>query len=219
MPAGCRPRGNGLKALLKIADGTKHREHFAALKELFPDADKSGVNLSRVCYESYDPEIYINEAAETCLQPTRKWSRSRCAKRYRETRVVFDNLLKWLANRNDAFVKGERNLFIFKLASACCRFGIHHDDALGMIEGDFTSGELQRILAARSCVDTVRKAYKSNGQRPAPRCSSATCWWKRPPAAKWNWIPQFMTWRSKPKDVIYGADVKSRALDIYTEWL
>jgi hypothetical protein len=58
------PRNNGLKALVKIADGKKHREHFASLQEYFPGVDKSGVNESRVCYESYDPEIYINKDAK-----------------------------------------------------------------------------------------------------------------------------------------------------------
>lgn len=51
------PSGNGLKALIKIADGKNHREHFQALQEVFPDIDKSGINPSRVCYESYDPNI------------------------------------------------------------------------------------------------------------------------------------------------------------------
>ena len=57
------PSGNGLKALVKIADGNKHREHFTALRDVFPDADKSGINESRVCYESYDEDIYINPIA------------------------------------------------------------------------------------------------------------------------------------------------------------
>ena len=51
------PSGNGLKALIKIADGSKHREHFQSLQEVFPEIDRSGINQSRVCYESYDPEI------------------------------------------------------------------------------------------------------------------------------------------------------------------
>ena len=53
-----------MKALIKIADGSKHREHFQSLQEVFPEIDKSGINPSRVCYESYDPEIYINENSE-----------------------------------------------------------------------------------------------------------------------------------------------------------
>ena len=38
------PSGNGLKALIKIADGKKHREHFQALKELFPEIDNSFIS-------------------------------------------------------------------------------------------------------------------------------------------------------------------------------
>jgi hypothetical protein len=49
------PSGNGLKALVKVANGEKHREHFQALQEVFPEIDRSGINQSRVCYESYDP--------------------------------------------------------------------------------------------------------------------------------------------------------------------
>jgi len=58
------PSGNGLKALVKIADGKKHREHFQSLQDVFPEIDRSGINVSRVCYESFDPDIYINENAE-----------------------------------------------------------------------------------------------------------------------------------------------------------
>ena len=43
------PSGNGLKALIRIADGKKHRQHFEALQEVFPEVDRSGINPSRVC--------------------------------------------------------------------------------------------------------------------------------------------------------------------------
>jgi len=42
------PSGKGLKALVKIANGKKHREHFQALQEVFPEIDRSGINPSRV---------------------------------------------------------------------------------------------------------------------------------------------------------------------------
>ena len=58
------PSGNGLKALVKIADGSKHREHFQSLQEVFPEIDRSGINVSRVCYESFDPEIYVRSDVE-----------------------------------------------------------------------------------------------------------------------------------------------------------
>jgi hypothetical protein len=34
------PSGKGIKALISIADGNKHREHFAALQDIFPNVDR-----------------------------------------------------------------------------------------------------------------------------------------------------------------------------------
>ena len=127
------PSGNGLKALIKIADGSKHREHFQSLQEVFPEIDKSGINPSRVCYESYDPEIYINEKAEVFNKikiVEKKLVKQDATGSDSEN---FTKILKWLTNRNDAFVTGERNIYIFKLASACCRFGIEEDSAINLI--------------------------------------------------------------------------------------
>jgi len=61
------PSGNGVKVLVRVFDnGNMHRGQFAALKlvPLFADADLSGVNESRICFESYDPDIYINPNPE-----------------------------------------------------------------------------------------------------------------------------------------------------------
>ena len=76
--------------------------------DLFPSHD------SRVCYESYDPDIYINTKAE----PYKKFKKVE-----KVTEVInadedktIRNILTWLSNKGDAFVTGERNLFIFKFA-------------------------------------------------------------------------------------------------------
>jgi hypothetical protein len=59
------PRYNGVKALVRVSNPAKHRGHFKALQDEFNgELDESGINESRVCYESYDPDIYINEQAE-----------------------------------------------------------------------------------------------------------------------------------------------------------
>jgi len=58
------PSGNGLKVLVKIpADEENHTMYFNSLEKYFnsPYFDKTSKNLSRVCYESYDPLIAINE--------------------------------------------------------------------------------------------------------------------------------------------------------------
>ena len=59
------PSGNGLKVLVKIPPREKDHEHYyMGLIDKYPELDTTSRNLSRVCYESYDPEIYINEDSE-----------------------------------------------------------------------------------------------------------------------------------------------------------
>ncbi len=60
------PSGDGLKALVKISHPRKHRDHFRAMASYMDrqyglEVDPTGQNESRLCFESYDPEIIINE--------------------------------------------------------------------------------------------------------------------------------------------------------------
>jgi len=62
------PSGDGLKALVKITNPERHRDHFRALKTYFHkqydlEVDESGINESRACFESHDPDIVINEGS------------------------------------------------------------------------------------------------------------------------------------------------------------
>lgn len=61
------PSGLGVKVLVKVpASKEGHRGHFKALATFFSEAngwygtDPTSVNESRICFESYDPNIYIN---------------------------------------------------------------------------------------------------------------------------------------------------------------
>jgi hypothetical protein len=58
------PSGDGIKALTKITNPERHRDHFRALVRYFDERyglalDESGKNESRACWESYDPDIII----------------------------------------------------------------------------------------------------------------------------------------------------------------
>lgn len=202
------PSGDGLKALFRIADPKKHREHFAAIQEIFPTVDKSGVNESRVCYESYDPEIYINKES-TIFTKIKKVERVEQTEKA-ETPETFQNILKWLTNRGDAFRSGERNLFIFKLAGGCARFGIDIDSAERYILSEISTGNDFTDTEAKQA---IKSAYKSN------KFGSASF--------EKNILVDRITRKEieidlsiydlsiKPKDVIYGIDVKDKAMDLY----
>lgn len=63
------PSGDGVKALVNVENPGKHKEHFSAMIEHFRDVhqlelDPSGRNISRACYESYDPDIIVKTASE-----------------------------------------------------------------------------------------------------------------------------------------------------------
>lgn len=64
------PSGEGLKALVKI-DGnpSDHKLSFDSLKEYFfstygIELDKSGSDITRLCFASWDEDLYVNEKAE-----------------------------------------------------------------------------------------------------------------------------------------------------------
>lgn len=204
------PSGNGLKALVKIAQPEKHREHFQALKDVFPLADKSGINESRVCFESYDPDIYINENAKA-------FTKLKTVEKIQQTVVQssnqsFNNILRWLANRGDSFVSGERNRFIFLLASACCRYGIDMFFAETEIlnkfpcSNDFTKNE---------AINTIKSAYKSNSSLYGSAVFEKEVLITKEKRTEVVIDAAVFDQQVKPKDVIFGEDVKQDAVDIF----
>jgi hypothetical protein len=205
------PSGNGLKALVKIASGSKHREHFQALQEVFPEIDRSGINVSRVCYESYDTEIYINENAEV-FKKTKKIEKVVAYEKNEDEQKVFKNILTWLSNKNEAFVTGERNNFIFKLASACCRFGINEMTANSMIHSEFlTNSEFTKSEADRA----IRSAYKANSGNFGSASFDKEILVDKVSRKELIVEKAVFDEGLKLKDVIYGIDVKQQALDIF----
>ena len=63
------PSGDGVKALVRITNPERHRDHFRALctyfnKQYCLEVDESGINESRACFESYDPDIIVKDSSK-----------------------------------------------------------------------------------------------------------------------------------------------------------
>ena len=203
------PRGNGLKALVKIADTSKHREHFQALKEVFPEIDNSGINVSRVCFESYDPEIYISQK----VKPFTKFLK---VEKQVQKETVSDNetykkILTWLTNRGDAFRTGERNTFIFKLAAACCRFGVNESETKELIFSDFVGTDA--TFAANEAERAIKSAYRGNNFGTAVFEKEILI--DKKTRSEVHIDEAIFDLTIKPKNVIFGEDVKEQAINIY----
>ena len=214
------PSGNGVKALYVVDNGMKHREHFESIKLKYPFVDKSGINPSRVCYESYDPELWVNNNAipftkyiET--QTSYESSTLNVAVNIADEQTIFNNILKWLEKRNDAFVKGERNLFIFKLASACCRFGIQEETAVHLISAEFLTKDT--TFTRNECIKSVQSAYKVNKNKFGSEYFDKTTQETRviSKETKYEIDPKVYEQGYKLIDVIYGEDVREGVEHIF----
>lgn len=113
--------------------------------------DPSGKNVSRVCYESYDPEIYFNAESEvyTDIHVEEKIEASGASEM-----EIIEGLEKWI-EKNDSYYEGNRNQYLYKFASALCNYGIVQDSAEGFILSNYD-------LEEREIKATVRSAYKGN---------------------------------------------------------
>ena len=208
------PSGNGLKMLVKIADGKKHLEHFHSLKKELPEIDDSGKNTSRVCYESWDDGIYINHEAKTYLK-TYKTERIEIKERVEDSSEIFNNILKWLTNRGNAFVTGERNAFIFKLASACCRFGM--SELSCQSNCDITFLNQDSSFSQSECHAAIKSAFRANSQLAGSAAFEKDVLVDKITRSEVKEEINLDIYNEdiRPKDVIYGEDVKERAINIF----
>lgn len=59
------PSGDGLKVVIRIPNVIEnHILHYNALLKRYNTADPTSINIARVCFASYDPDIYINKEAK-----------------------------------------------------------------------------------------------------------------------------------------------------------
>lgn len=148
----------------KLRDGTIKKKDDDQGDYLRVEIDPSGINVSRVCYESYDPEIYWNEDSEhwdELYEETE--SEKEPVKREIGTAQpldlsssdIIERLEKWLQKR-DSYYEGNRNNYIYKLASAFCRYGITKSEAESYILHNY--GDYSK----RDAKITISSAYKSS---------------------------------------------------------
>jgi len=154
------PSGNGLKTIVKIPnDAENHVKYFQSLEKYYNSNhfDKTSKNISRVCYESYDPLIYVNKNStiwET-LEETE----------YREVSVakdqptipitdenkIVDILVKWW-NKKHPMVEGQRNHNVYVLAMAFNDYGINKNLAQYICNqyqsSDFTLAEIDQTITS-----------------------------------------------------------------------
>jgi hypothetical protein len=157
------PSGNGLKVLVKIpADQDNHINYFNSLEKYFnsPYFDKTSKNISRVCYESYDALIFVNENSSMWdkiedLEYTEvsKFKDKPTIPITDENKVV-DILVKWWTKKYP-MMEGQRNHNVYILAMAFNDFGINKSLASYVLNQYATED-----FSVREIGMTIDSAYK-----------------------------------------------------------
>ena len=165
------PSGNGLKIFVKVSsEKEQHKETFLELQRYFEELleveiDKSGKDITRLCFFSSDPELYLNENAETFYPNTEKGSKEN------EQKTKSENIKSAISVDNDTiyehsvrftekkiqFTEGNRNNFVYALANNLNRKGISESMALGYILADYG-------YDAKEVTTAVQSAYQNTAE-------------------------------------------------------
>ncbi len=163
------PSGHGYKVLVKLEnniDDTTHKEYFASLSTspLFPIKyiDITGKDISRCCFFSSDPDLYLNENSKTWTQKIATPSSYTTTPTKNIAINLSDdeteNIIKVLEGgwtSSFPMTPGNRHDSTFKRARELAEWGVPEDDALtymlGFEDSDFKEDEIRR---------QVRNAYK-----------------------------------------------------------
>lgn len=157
------PSGKGLKGVIRVSENIN--------KELFPKVfkafkkefdydywDGSSCNIDRVCYESYDRSIFVNEEAIMYDPVLIDTGYSNHEKSPLIPITDEDKIIEKIMNfgwKKD-FREGERNAFIFDVAGMFCEYGISQYTAEGYILNNVIIGE----FSDNEAKTTIKSAYK-----------------------------------------------------------
>lgn len=165
------PSGNGLKIFVKVStDKEQHKETFLKLQRYFEDLlaveiDKSGKDITRLCFFSYDPELYLNEYAEVfaddskiedCHSEQKRGISKHQNNPQADYDVLYEHAVRFTENKIQ-FTEGNRNNFVFALANNLNRKGISEAMALGYILADY-GYDIKEVTTA------VQSAYQNTAE-------------------------------------------------------
>ena len=159
------PGGNGLKILVKVdSDKDQHLLAFNCLKKYFDkqldiDIDKSGKDITRLCFVSFDSGLFYNpESKPFSVQPQQAAAP--------DPWKIFEDAIAF-TEKKESFIEGNRNNFIHLLACNLNRKGISEIEAQTMILSAYNYNETE-------VKKTIRSAYSNLADHGQARTSAVS---------------------------------------------
>jgi predicted P-loop ATPase len=154
------PSGKGLKILVNVnSDKENHKTAFLQLQSHFEkllnvEIDKSGKDITRLCFVSFDPEIYINKDAETFKSSVE----------LKSLQDIYCDALQFTVKK-ESYTEGNRNNFIFLLANNLNRKGVSLTDALNLILSEYKYNDAEVTTTIKSAYNN----FSEHGQNQHPQ--------------------------------------------------
>lgn len=168
------PSGNGIKLIFKtVAEPAQHKDFFLSIEKYFLDKfniaiDQSGKDVNRLCFLSYDKNIFINENSlvyqlpvivEPEITEVDKKKLSKISLADKQSLKVTGQQVNdiWESTQSVIdFATGNRNNFIFKFACNCNRVGITLLECVSFAQSAAYDKQPNEVEA------TIKSAYTAN---------------------------------------------------------
>lgn len=173
------PSGNGLKILVKVNSSQEnHKEAFLKLQKYYEELlalpiDKSGKDVTRLCFVSYDTDLFLNENAsifpiistedlrpyfeqnsEATNEHTTIASNGFATEKFSNDYLpLYEHCVRF-TEKKESYINGNRNNFVHLLACNLNRKGVPLPTAMGYILSDYG-------YDANEVMTTVNSAYKN----------------------------------------------------------
>ncbi|AIJ37069.1 VapE domain-containing protein [Flavobacterium psychrophilum] len=169
------PSGNGLKILVNISsDKANHKEAFLLVQAHYEsilklEIDKSGKDVTRLCFYSFDENLYLNENATTFVtlsavemplietQPEPKTKDPIAETNYE---AIYNHCIKF-TEKKVQYANGSRNVFVHQLACNMNRKAVPMDVALNFIQTDFNFDDKEVSQAVTSAYGNILEFGKT----------------------------------------------------------
>lgn len=145
------PSGNGVKVLVKCNnDISNHEEAFNGLRDYYDkivgvESDRAVKDITRVCFMSYDPNLYLNQDSEVFNYKTSTLNQ-----------IDLSWIWSFTSNKHE-FIIGNRNNFVYSFACNANRYGIDISDtynyAYSYSDDSFDEKEIE---------SAIKSAYENN---------------------------------------------------------
>jgi hypothetical protein len=157
------PSGEGLKVFIKVnSNAEQHTTAYNQVANFYKelsgyDFDAKCKDITRLCFVSYDADLFLNEEATTFeVQEEVKATKTAPQKEVKHnltTDELLDKCLKFTENK-EQYHNGNRNNFIFLFSCNANKFGIYEEDTLNYCINNFD-------LEEREIKATVSSTYKN----------------------------------------------------------